>query len=63
MAGLVAGVELLVPVLAVPGLVLCRWVQPRKIGLPLGETPQLNGRNGRPWKVGLGLGAVARRRD
>lgn len=44
-----AGVELLVPVLPVPvELLLCRWVHPRKIGLPLGETPQLNGRNGRP---------------
>lgn len=52
MLGVVAGVLDLL-------LGLCRCVQPRKMGLPLGENPQVNGltgRKGRPWNVGLGLG-------
>lgn len=47
-AGLVAGVEVLVAVLVVPELLLCRCVQPKKIGLPFGDTPQVNGRKGKP---------------
>lgn len=51
--GVVAGVlDLLLGV--------CRCVQPKKMGLPLGENPHvrgLTGRKGSPWNVGLGLGA------
>lgn len=57
MLGVVVGVLALL-------LGVCRWVQPRKMGLPLGERPQVKGLagwKGKPWNVGLGRGPCSPR--